>query len=90
MKKPRLVLNTDDDKSMNSELHITISKSLKRIDLLHIKQWGSDELIQVFPCQIDHLVKFLQEAKVWIESGYKEKLKPESYDEFKAIKKSQS
>ena len=90
MKKPRLVLNTDDSKSMNSELHVTVTKSLDRVELLHIKQWGSDEVIQVFPSQIDSLVKFLQEAEIWIKSGYKEKLKPESYNEFKAIKKADS
>lgn len=79
MKKPRLVLNTDDDMSMNSELHITVHKALNRIDLIHKKQYGGEELIQIFPGQIDSLVKFLQQSKIWIESGYKDKLAPESF-----------
>ena len=83
MKNPRLILGTDDDKSMSSELHVTISKTLNRIDFTHIKQWGGEELFQVFPCQVEPLIKFLQQSKDWIDSGYKEKMKPESFNELK-------
>ena len=82
MKNPRLILETDDDKSMTSELHVTVNK-IDRIFFTHIKQGGGEELIQVYPCQVEPLIKFLQESKDWIESGYKEKMKPESFSELK-------
>lgn len=82
MKNPICKINTDDDMSMNSQMDISVDKSLNRIDIEHFRQGGSREVIQVFPNQIDAIIKFLRESKSWIDSGYKEKLKPESYNEF--------
>ena len=76
MKKPRLIIETDDEISMQSQLHITINKQLNRIDLVHQRQNGHVEDIQLYPCDVDKLCEFLQKSKTWIESGYKEKLKP--------------
>jgi len=83
MRNPRLTLSTDDNMSMTSELYVTISKTLSRIDLTHIKQNGGEELIQIFPSQVKHLVKFLKEAEIWIKSGYKKELTPTSFNELK-------
>ena len=80
MHKPRLVLETDDNKSMCSELHIVPTKN-DRIDFTHVTQGGKEELIQIFPNQVEKLVKFLEQSKIWIESGYREELKPESSSE---------
>lgn len=81
IKKPILSLNSDDELSMNSELHVTIYKPLKRIEFKHIRQGGSGELIQIFPNQIEPLIKFLKESKDWIDSGFKDKLTPNSYSD---------
>ena len=81
MKSPKLRLLTDDDMSMNSTLDVFVNKTLNRIELKHERQNGSVEEIQLFPSQVEHLVKFLLESKAWIYSGYKEKMKPESFEE---------
>ena len=76
MKNPELIIYTDDDKSMSSELHITVNKLLNRIILHHQKQYGQPEMIQLFPDDVDELCDYLQKCKAWIASGYEEKLKP--------------
>lgn len=86
MKQPICKINTDDDMSMNSQMDVTIDKSLNRVNIEHFRQGGSREVIQIFPNQLDALIKFLQESRAWIRCGYKEKLKPKSYNEFEGRK----
>jgi hypothetical protein len=81
MRKPRLKLLSDDDMSMNSLLEVKVCNVLNRIQINHLRQGGSEEIIYLFPEQVDKLVKFLNECNEWILSGYKEELRPTSYSE---------
>jgi len=80
-KQPVLTLCTDDDMSMSSELRIDVVKSLGRLRVTHKKQSGSRESFYLFPHQIEELNKFIEQGGKWIDSGYKEKEKPESRTE---------
>lgn len=79
--KPNLKLLTDDTMSMNSSLDVSVIKLLNCVRIEHKRQGGSIEDIHLFPQQVDALVKFLQQSKAWIESGYKPELMPESFSE---------
>jgi len=79
MRKPRLRLLTDDDMSMTSLLEVKVCKVLNRIQIGHLRQGGREEIIYVFPEQVDELIKFLTESKEWILSGYQEGLEPTTY-----------
>jgi hypothetical protein len=79
--KPNLKLSTDDTMSMNSCLEASVIKLLNCIRIEHKRQGGSIEDIHLFPGQVDTLVRFLQQSKAWIESGYKPELMPDSYAE---------
>lgn len=79
MRSPICIINTDDSISMNSELRINVEKTLNRIKMTHETQGGSEEIFYVSPHQVDEMIKFLGQTKEWINSGYKEKERPESY-----------
>jgi len=83
MKKesPKLKILTDDNKSMNSCLEGTVSKTLGLIKLKHIHQNSMEDDVYVFTHHVDALIKFLTDSKKWIESDYKDEFKPESYTE---------
>lgn len=76
MNEPTLIINTDDALSMNSDLEVTVMRSLNRIRMRHIRQNGDVEIIQLYPSQINDLCNFLLASKRWIEGGYNEKQKP--------------
>jgi hypothetical protein len=78
---PKLRLATDDTMSASSCLQVSVCKILEVIEIEHTRQHGSVEHIHLFTEQVDKLVEFLQKSKVWIESGYKPELKPESFEE---------
>lgn len=80
-KQPVLTLCTDDDMSASSELKIEIVKSLGRLRVTHKKQSGSRDSFFLFPHQIEELNEFIKQGGIWIESGYKDKLKPVSKTE---------
>jgi hypothetical protein len=86
MKKnsPKLRIATDDDMSATSCLQVSVCEELDDIKLEHMNQSGRVETICIYTGQVDKLVKFLQQSKAWIESGYEPELKPESYTESSA------
>ena len=78
---PKLRLATDDNMSATSCLQVSVCKTLNLIEIEHIKQHDGREHIHLFTEQVDKLVEFLQKSKAWIESGYKDELKPDSFEE---------
>jgi hypothetical protein len=86
--EPLLVLETDDSMSMTSLFSVKVYRPLKIIELEHTRQnYGGTERITLYPDQIDVLCAFLQQSKAWIDSGYKEELKPLSFNEIEDRKK---
>jgi len=67
MEKPTIKIQTDDDMSMQSELEGEICDLLKTVDFRYTTQRGVDEIIRVYPCDIDELVEFLKNAKTFLE-----------------------
>lgn len=78
---PKLRLATDDNMSATSCLQVTVCEILDVVEIEHTTQNGRVEHIHLFTGQIDKFIEFLQKSKIWIESGYKPELKPDSYEE---------
>jgi len=67
METPVIKITTDDDMSMQSELEGTICDTLKLVEFRYTTQRGIDELIRIYPCDIDELIEFLENAKALLE-----------------------
>lgn len=83
--KPTLKIRTDDDDGITSWLTVTVDKSLARAVFKHTveyddKDYGKAHDFHVFPFDLHHLAKFLDDAAWWMESGYKDKKKPDGRD----------
>lgn len=82
MKKPIFQIKTDDDMSMQSVFSLKINKTLNRVIATHITPSGGFDRFQIYSSNLEDLIIFLQQSKKWIDSGYKEEFKPESFNEF--------
>jgi len=67
MEKPTIKIQTDDDMSMQSKLEGTICDELKTVDFRYKTQMRGDTLIRLYPCDIDELIEFLENAKTFLE-----------------------
>lgn len=68
--------------SRNSLLKVDVIKSLDVVKFEHHTQTGTCDEFRIYRSQIPKLIKYLEEAKAWIESNYDDKEKPEDIDEY--------